>query len=445
MKKMNRTVVFVAALILTTSLSAQRQWTLQECLDYAKQNNISLRKARLSKQQAEEDVKGARAALLPQLSASANQSVGYKPWQQNGAITVTNSQLNTKVEKSYYSGSYGLNANWTVWNGNRNRNTVKQNIIADEQAALDIETTANSIQEQIAQYYVQILYLKEAVKVSRQSLETSRKNEERGQQMLEVGKMSKADVAQLSAQRASDEYSIVEAQTNIARNKLLLKQLLELGGDASFDIADADAYADADALARIPALQHVYEQALAQRPEIKRSELAVKSSDLSIAMQRAAILPNVGLTAGIGTGTSSRADNAWGEQMKTNLDASLGLTVSIPIFDQRQARTATRKARLQREQALLDMLDRQKELYQTIENYWLDAETNQQKLRSAIATEQSEQTSFDLLQEQFRLGLKNIMELMTGKDRLLAAQQNRLQSKYQALLAMQMLRFYSGE
>ncbi len=445
MKKMNRTVVFVAALILTTSLSAQRQWTLQECLDYAKQNNISLRKARLSKQQAEEDVKGARAALLPQLSASANQSVGYKPWQQNGAITVTNSQLNTKVEKSYYSGSYGLNANWTVWNGNRNRNTVKQNIIADEQAALDIETTANSIQEQIAQYYVQILYLKEAVKVSRQSLETSRKNEERGQQMLEVGKMSKADVAQLSAQRASDEYSIVEAQTNIARNKLLLKQLLELGGDASFDIADADAYADADALAPIPALQHVYEQALAQRPEIKRSELAVKSSDLSIAMQRAAILPNVGLTAGIGTGTSSRADNAWGEQMKTNLDASLGLTVSIPIFDQRQARTATRKARLQREQALLDMLDRQKELYQTIENYWLDAETNQQKLRSAIATEQSEQTSFDLLQEQFRLGLKNIVELMTGKDRLLAAQQNRLQSKYQALLAMQMLRFYSGE
>jgi outer membrane protein len=442
---MERTTIVMAALALTMSMSAQKKWTLNECLDYAKQNNITLQKARLKKQQAEEDVKGNKAALLPQLSASANQTVGYKPWQENGAVTVTNSQLNTKVEKSYYSGSYGLNANWTVWNGNRNRNSVKQSAISRDQAELDIETTSNSIQEQIAKYYVQILYLKEAVKVSQQSLETSKKNEERGQQMLEVGKMSKADVAQLSAQRASDEYAIVEAQTNIARYILQLKQLLELNGETAFDIEDSDVYADETALAPVPALQNVYRQALAHRPEIKSSELAVKSSDLSISVARASMLPTVGLSAGVGTGTSSRADNGWGEQMKTNVDASLGLSVTIPIFDQRSARTATRKAKLQRQEALLDMQDKQKELYQTIEEYWLDAMNNQQKLRSAIATEQSEQTSFDLLQEQFRLGLKNIVELMTGKDRLLSAQQNHLQSKYQALLALQMLKFYSGE
>lgn len=442
---MKRALITIAALALTTVMSAQKKWTLEECLEYAKQNNITLQKARLKKQQAEEDVKGAKAALLPQLSASANQSVGYKPWQENGAITVTNSQLNTKVEKSYYSGSYGINANWTVWNGNKNRNNVKLNELTQEQAELDIETTSNSIQEQIAKLYVQILYLREAVKVSEQSLETSKKNEERGQQMLEVGKMSKADLAQLTAQRAADEYSIVEAQTNIARYKLQLKQLLELTGDAEFDVVDASTYGDEAALAPVPALQNVYQLALAHRPEIKSSELAVKSSDVSIAVAKAGILPNIGLSAGLGTGTSSRADNGWGEQMKTNVDASLGLSVSIPIFDQRQTKTATRKARLQRDQALLDMQDKQKELYQTIEGYWLDAETNQQKLRTAITTEQSEQTSFDLLQEQFRLGLKNIVELMTGKDRLLNAQQNHLQSKYQAMLALQMLKFYSGE
>ena len=123
----------------------------------------------------------------------------------------------------------------------------------------------------------------------------------------------------------------------------------------------------------------------------------------------------------------------------------MGLSLNIPIFDQRQTRTAANKARLQREQALLDMQDKQKQLYQTIEGFWLDAETNQQKLRTAITTEQSEQASYDLLSEQFRLGLKNIVELMTGKDRLIAAQQNRLQSKYLTLLAMQMLKFYQGE
>jgi outer membrane protein len=202
---------------------------------------------------------------------------------------------------------------------------------------------------------------------------------------------------------------------------------------------------DEQALSQVPALQTVYNEALTTRPEIRSSELSVKSSNLSIAMAKAGWLPTLNMTAGLGTSTNSLSNNAWGSQLKTNFDASAGFTVSIPIFDQRQTKTSVNKARIQRMQAQLDLQDRQKELYQTIEGYWLDAETNQAKLRSAIATEESEQQSYDLLQEQFQLGLKNIVELMTGKDRLLTAQQNRLQSKYQTVLAQQMLKFYSGK
>ena len=122
----------------------------------------------------------------------------------------------------------------------------------------------------------------------------------------------------------------------------------------------------------------------------------------------------------------------------------MGASLSLPIFDQRQAKTNVNKARIQKEQALLDMLDKQKQLYQTIEGYWLDAQTNQQKFRAATTTLESEQLSYDLLQEQFRVGLKNIVELMTGKDRLLTSQQNLLQSKYMTILNLQMLKFYSG-
>ena len=435
----------MAGLLLTATASyAQKAWTLDDCISYAKEHNITLQKARLQKQSAEEDVKSAKAALLPSLSASTNQSVGYRPWQDNGTTTVTNGQVNAKVNKSYYNGNYGLNASWTVWNGNRNRNTLKQNRLTAEKAEVDAEVTANSIQEQIAQLYVQILYLREAVKVSEQSLETSKKNEERGKEMVEVGKMSKADLAQLSAQRASDEYNIVESRANISKYTLQLKQLLELDGRQEFDVAVTDV-TDEQALADIPGLQQVYEQALSTRPEIRSSELSIKSSDLSIKMAKAGWLPTLNMTGGLGTSTNSLSNNGWGTQLKTNFDASAGLSLSIPIFDQRQTKTAVNKARIQREQALLDMQNTQKELYQTIEGYWLDAETNQAKLRSAITTEDSEQQSYDLLQEQFRLGLKNIVELMTGKDRLLTAQQNRLQSKYQAVLAQQMLKFYSGK
>ena len=352
--------------------------------------------------------------------------------------------MNSKVDKSYYNGSYGINAQWTVWNGNKNRNTLKQNKMSAEQAELEAQTTANSIQEQIAQLYVQILYLTEAVKVSEQSLETSKKNEERGQQMLEVGKMSKADVAQLSAQRATDEYSIVEARANISKYKLQLKQLLELDGNTYFEVA-IPSTSDDQALADIPALQQVYEKAMASRPEIASSQLAAQSSDLSLKMARAGYLPTLSMTAGLGTSTNSLSNNTWGSQLKTNFDASAGFTLSIPLFDKRQTKTSVNKARIQQQQALLNLQDQQKQLYQTIEGYWLDAETNQQKFRAALATEQSEQQSFDLLQEQFNLGLKNIVELMTGKDKLLSAQQNKLQSKYQTILAQQMLKFYGGD
>lgn len=442
---MKRQIIIMSGLLLTASgLWAQKSWTLDDCINYAKEHNITLQKARLQKQSAYEDVKSAKAALLPSLSASTNQSVGYRPWQDTGTTTVTNGQVNSKVNKSYYNGNYGLNASWTVWNGNRNRNTLKQNKLSAEQAEMEAEVTANSIQEQIAQLYVQMLYLTEAVKVSEQSLETSKKNEERGREMLEVGKMSKADVAQLSAQRAADEYNIVESRANISKSKLQLKQLLELDGTQEFDIVLTDIN-DEQALTAIPQLQDIYQQALSFRPEIKSSELSVKSSDLSIKMAKAGRMPTVNMTAGFGTSTNSLSNNTWGTQLKTNFDASGGLSLNIPIFDQRQTKTAVNKARIQREQALLDLQDKQKQLYQTMEGFWLDAETNQAKLRSAIATEESEQTSYDLLSEQFRLGLKNIVELMTGKDRLLTAQQNRLQSKYLTILALQMLKFYSGQ
>ena len=131
--------------------------------------------------------------------------------------------------------------------------------------------------------------------------------------------------------------------------------------------------------------------------------------------------------------------------MKTNFDATVGVGVSVPLFDNRKNKTAVNKAKIQREQALLDQQDQQKQLYATIEGYWLDAQTNQQKFRAAQVNVESEQQSYDLLSEQFQLGLKNIVELMNGKTNLLQAQQNRLQAKYTTILSIQLLKFYKGE
>ena len=424
------------------SLSAQKKWSLQDCIDYAMENNITLKKSKLQKQSATEDLKGAKAALLPTVSASTNQSVGYQPWKDSGIATVTNGTVNTKVDKTSYNGSYSLSGQWTVWNGGRNTNTIKLDQIAEQQAELSAQETANSIQERIAQIFTQILYLDENVKVNEQTLETSLKNEERGREMVNVGKMSKADLAQLSAQRANDEYSIVEVRSQLENYKLQLKQLLEITDETPFDVAVPE-ISDEQILAEIPGLQTVYEQALLTRPEIERSQLAIKSSDVSLSLAKAGWMPNVSVNGGLSTSTNSLSNMGWGSQFKSNVNSSLGLGVSMPIYDGRSTKTSVNKAKIQQLQAQLDLQDQQKTLYSDIQQFWLNAWTNQQKYQAAKSSVESAQQSYDLLSEQFRLGLKNIVELMSGKDKLLSSQQNQLQSKYQTLYNQQMLQFYA--
>lgn len=436
-----RAACLTAITVLCFSDVMARQWTLKDCIDYALANNISLRKTKLQEYSALEDVKQSQSALLPSLSFSTSQNGTYRPWPEAGKATVDNGYVQSSIDKIYYSGSYSVNGNWTVWNGGRNTNTVKLNKLTAEQARLDSAETANSIQEQIAQLYVQILYSNDAISVCKESLETSKINENRGKAMFEVGKISKADLAQLTAQRAQDEFNVIEAESNMRNYKRQLKQLLQITDDEEFDIAIPQT-TDEMALCEIPALNEVYASTLNIRPEIKNAKLGIESSDLSIKIAKAQKLPTIDLNAGVSTNTTTMSDNGWGQQLKNNVNVGAGFTVSIPLFDNRSSKTAVNKAKIQRENYMLELRDKQTTLYSTVENYWLQAVINQNKFKAAKASTESAKASYELLSEQFALGLKNIVELMTGKNNLLTAQQNELQSKYLAILNIDMLKFY---
>lgn len=424
---------------------AARQWSLKDCIDYALANNIQLQKAKVQQLSALEDIKQSQSALLPSLSLSTSQNVSYNPWPEQGSAMIAGNKVQADVKKVYYNGSYSLSGNWTVWNGGQNTNTVKLNKLAAEQARLDSAVTANNVLEQIAQLYVQILYSDEAISVTKESLKTSQANEERGKTMVSVGKMSKADLAQLTAQRANDEYSIVEAESNLRNYKRQLKQLLQIADNDEFDVA-IPSTTDEMALKEVPAMNDVYTAALAQRPEIQNAKLGIESSDLSVKIAKAGKMPTVSLNAGLSTSTTSMSQNGWGNQMKNNFTVGGGVSVSIPLFDNRKTKTSVNKAMLQKESYLLDLQDKQTTLYSTVENYWLQAVNNQNKFKAARVSTESAQASYELLSEQFNQGLKNIVELMTGKTNLLQAQQNELQSKYLAILNLNMLDFYrTGE
>ena len=429
-----------ALLIAAAPLATQaKQWSLKDCIDYALANNISLQKTQLTKASAQEDYLQSKAALLPSLNASTNQSVNYTPWVASGISSDGFSRAS--IDKVYYNGTYSVAGNYTIWNGNKNKNQVKLNKLVAEAAELDSATQAVKLQEQIATLYVQILYSTEAIKVNQESYTSSLQNEERGKEMVKIGKMSQADLAQLTAQRAQDQFNIVQAESNVKNYKRQLKELLQITSDEAFDI-NVPNTTDAMALDAIPALNGVYAAALENRPEFKTFQNQLAQNDLTIQIAKAGKLPTISANAGVSTSSTSMNNKAWGTQLKTNFNMGGGISVSVPLFDNRTTKTQVNKALLQRESIQLDLKNQQTQLYSTIENYWLQASTNQSQFKAAKVSTESAQTSYDLLSEQFKLGLKNIVELRTGKDNLLKAKQNELQAKYMTILNLNILKFY---
>ena len=311
-------------------------------------------------------------------------------------------------------------------------------------AVLDVATTYNDIEQSIAQLYIQILYADESVKVNENTLQVSEAQRDRGKQLLDAGSIARSDYAQLEAQVSTDRYQLVTAQATLQDYKLQLKQLLGLGGGPEMQVY-LPALGDENVLSPLPTKTDVFRSAVALRPEIEASKLSVEASELGIGIAKSGYLPSVSLTAGIGTNHTSGSDFTFGEQVKNGWNNSIGLSISVPIFNKRQTKSAVEKAKLQYQTSQLTLLDEQKTLYKTIEGLWLDANSAQQRYAAAIEKLHSTQTSYELVSEQFNAGMKNTVELLTEKNNLLQAQQELLQSKYMAILNTQLLKFYQGD
>ena len=440
-------IILSCLLLLPAGMKAEddmpKQWTLRNCIDYALEHNITIRRNHINVESTQEDVKTAKADFLPSLSGNISQRIVNRPNSASGTI-ISGDNITTSESKTSYNGSYGIDANWTVYNGNKRVNTLKQQQLNSRVAELTVDESENSIEENITQLYVQILYSAEAVKVNESTLEVSRKEFERGQELFNAGSIASSDLAQLEAQVSNDNYQLVTSQTTLQNYKLQLKQLLELDGDFEMDLF-LPPLDDSSVLIPLPTKDDVYQTALNLRPEIESSKLNIEASDMNIKIARAGYIPSLSLSAGIGTTNANGNDFSFSEQVKQNWNNSIGLTLSIPIFDKRQTKSAVNKAKLQRQTSELDLMDNQKTLYKTIESLWLSANSAQQQYVAATQKLKSTQASYALVSEQFNLGMKNTVELLTEKNNLLSAQQETLQAKYTAILNAGLLRFYQGE
>lgn len=421
---------------------ASKVWTLQECLDYATEHNLELRQKQLARKQAEVDVTAAKGALFPSLSFATNHNVSWRPWSDS-YVNITDGSMASTTSTVNYNGTYGLQAQWRVWDGGITRKKYARSKLSNEQSSLDEEVTSLSVQEEIIQAYTQILYQTSAVEVNKQILESTEKLCERARIMFETGTMSRADLAQMEAQVSQEEYNVTNAQTQLAQFKLQLKTLLEIVDSPDIEVA-IPAISDDKVMMAIPSVGEVYEHASANRPELRYEKLGIKLSDMDIDIARRGYYPTISLAAGINTSTVSGLDRNWYNQIKTNLSNSIGLTVSVPIFDNRTNSTNVSRARYDREVALVSLEQKEQQLYSDIENYWLNVTNAQKQYASALKSVESMRESYRLVSEQFEVGLKDISDLTTGKNNLIQAEQQLLQSKYTAVLNRTILNFYNG-
>lgn len=418
------------------------QWTLEDCINYALEKNIQLQQDKISLQESEIDIKDARASLFPTLSFSTGHNVVNRPYQEQSA-TVSGTEIISSDSRITYNGSYSLNAAWTLWNGGKRLNTLKQQKTNKAIAQLSVSETENTLQEQIAQLFIQILYADESISINKGTLEVSEATYKRGEELFKEGSISKADLAQLEAQVSNDKYQVVSAESSLRDYKLQLKQLLELDGTEEMDLVLPQLEYE-DIMRLLPNQTDIYQTALSIRPEIQSGKLSIENAKLGISAAKAGYYPTISLSASSSSMTNNASTNNWAQQMKYGWNNMISINLSIPIFDNRQNKSNVQKARLQYNTSQLDLINKQKELYSTIEGLWLDALNAQQQYAAAETKVKSSQTSFDMVNEQFNLGMKNTVELLTEKNNLLSAKQELVQAKYMAILSRTLLNFYAG-
>ena len=274
---------------------------------------------------------------------------------------------------------------------------------------------------------------------------TQKQSYKRGEELLHNGKATAADVAQLQAQVASGKYDVVNASTQVEQYTLQLRQLLQLPDSVDFCLSSPSTNETAGAEATIPSADAVYKAALQLRPEIQSGKLAVEQSELSLKIAQGAYSPTISLTAGLQDSHMTGTEQNAGQQLRDNFNGQIGVSVTFPIFDNRQRKTQVEQAKIARLSSQIDLEDSQRQLRNTIDNYWLEANNNQQKYVASKSQLESQRASYALVSEQFRQGKQNIAQLLESRTALLSAELSLLQSQYSTLLNIALLHFYQNQ
>jgi len=413
-------------------------WDLEQCLEYAYQNNITLNSLRLSRQSSEQEFLLSKAAVLPDLYGSASQTLNH----YNSTNNVDYNNTDNSNSDFRASGSLALNSAWTLYQGGYLRSDIKQKDLSVQSANFSILENEENISLQITQSYLNILLDKESIVYAQDLVKTSMAQLEQARQRFSAGAIARKDVAQLQAQLANDQYTLTSALNAERQDKLTLKQILQLPTEINFDVVKPDSIT---ALNSVSSLKEVQNYALQNRPEVKNSLLGIEIAKLSLDKALAGYKPTLSLGGNIGTDyiTGNRYNTF--NQLDRNLSQQLGINLSIPIFTNRLNKTNAALARIAIDQAQLNLKETTTVLSQTVEQAYINVQNAQSQYISAEEQLKFASEVYRIANEELRLGAADITDFYLQRNQYVQALQASIQAKYNAALAVKIYQFYIGE
>jgi len=413
---------------------ASATWSFEDCVAYALENNITVKNAALDQKIAEVDYNQSKSARLPNLFGTASQNFS----NGNSIDPITSDYVTDQI----HSTNVGISSSLTLFQGNQLNNKIEQNKLLLQQSVLQEEVEKNSIVLNLLETYLQALYSKESIRIAENDLAASEKEVARAKARLDAETITLGDYTEAQSQAATKRYEVIAAKNTYEQYIIELKQLLELPPGQTLDIVPV---ADNPALLILNTNSlDVYYSALDFMPELEASNLTIKSSQKELDIAKGAYMPTLALNGSLGSGYTSINSNAFSDQFDVNFNQRLGLTLSIPIFNRNQTKSAVQTATINIEKAYLQKQNTEKEIYKKVQVAYQNALSAQEQLAAAQVSEESARQSYVLAQKKYELGDLSTTDLVISQNTYTNAQQNYLQAKYLNILYYQLLQFYQG-
>jgi len=444
MKKMIRIkslFIFIFLCIFTLLPAQNKLWSLEDCISYAINNNITIKQLAIQKKSAEVDLNTAQMSRLPNLNAGGGQNWNFGRTQIQSGMYENRNQSNTSLQ---------IGSSIPIFTGFRIPNEIARNELELEASVQNLEKAKEDLALNVASLFLQVLFTKELLKINQEQLALSQAQVERTQALLDAGKVPQSQLYDIEAQVANDKVSVIQAGNNLRLALLELAQSLELQQIEGFDVVvPSFGNVVTEYLSSVQPPQMVFNNAIQIKPGIKVQELKVQSAEKTLNIAKAGYLPTLNLSMGYGTNYFYLYDNKFtnrslSDQIKNNAGQSIGLSLNIPIFNRYSVRNQVRNAQYNIENQQLALENAKKSLYKEIETAYLNALSAQEKYKASQQAIKSTSESFYYAKERYETGKSTVFEFNEARTRLIRSQSEEVQAKYDFIFRTKILDFYNG-